>query len=54
MRKLAIFVEGQTEQIFVREFLKSFASQHSIALRAYVRTISKGSIHTFSDGLKFV
>ncbi|BBD54853.1 DUF4276 family protein [Planktothrix agardhii 1806] len=32
MRKLAIFVEGQTEQIFVREFLKSFASQHSISI----------------------
>lgn len=32
MRKLAIFVEGQTEQIFVREFLKSFASQHSIII----------------------
>lgn len=32
MRKLAIFVEGQTEQIFVREFLKSFATQHSICI----------------------
>lgn len=36
MRKLAIFVEGQTEQIFVREFLKSFASQHSISIEEAV------------------
>jgi hypothetical protein len=26
----------------------------TIALRAYVRTIFKGSIHAFSDGLKFL
>lgn len=36
MRKLAIFVEGQTEQIFVREFLKSFASQYSLRINEAV------------------
>ena len=29
-------------------------TKYAIALRAYVRTISKCSIHAFSDGLKFV
>ncbi|MGB3191607.1 MAG: DUF4158 domain-containing protein [Limnoraphis sp.] len=34
--------------------LHTYFSRATIALRAYVRTISKCSIHAFSDGLKFV
>ena len=32
MKKLAIFVEGQTEKIFVRKLLEEIAGKHNIAI----------------------
>ena len=37
----------------MRMVIRATARTSTIALRAYVRTIFKGSIHAFSDSLKF-